>query len=126
MRLFHGMLSIQNTFTYLKLPRKYTFNLLNVNLKSEKLEQIILNLIHFNCVEIVQLKIHWSIFDCAKVELLQVYFRYTLNILHLNTKLIKDQYIIYYSIYINILFKDHAILINSDIKTHFRPNVKRK
>ncbi len=24
-----------------------------------------------------------SIFDCAKVELLQVHFRYTLNILHL-------------------------------------------
>ncbi len=28
----------------------------------------------------VQIKIYWSIFDCAKVELLQVYFRYTLNI----------------------------------------------
>ncbi len=35
------------------------------------------------CVEEVQLKIYWSVFDCAKVELL--HFRYTLNILHLKT-----------------------------------------
>ncbi len=33
----------------------------------------------------VQLKIYWSIFACAKVELLQVYFRYTSKSLHLNT-----------------------------------------
>ncbi len=32
--------------------------------------------------------IHTSIFDCAKVELLQVYLRYTLNILHLKTDII--------------------------------------
>ncbi len=30
---------------------------------------------HFNCAED-----KLSIFDCVKVELLQVYFRYTLNI----------------------------------------------
>ncbi len=28
-------------------------------------------------------------FDCAKVELLQVYFRYTLSILHLKTDIIQ-------------------------------------
>ncbi len=33
----------------------------------------------------VQLKMYWSIFDCAKMELLQVNFSYTLNILHLKT-----------------------------------------
>ncbi len=38
-------------------------------------------LIHFNCAE-VQLKIYWSIFDCAKVDLLQVHFSCTINILH--------------------------------------------
>ncbi len=27
-------------------------------------------------------------YECAKVELLQVYFRYTLNILHLKTDII--------------------------------------
>ncbi len=46
---------------------------------------------------------HWSIFDCAKVELLQVYFRQTLNILHLKTDIIQ-----------------RSILINNDIKTYFR------
>ncbi len=30
-----------------------------------------------------------STFDCAKVELLQVYFRYTLSILHLKTDIIQ-------------------------------------
>ncbi len=45
---------------------------------SAKLDQLIL------CAE-VQLKIYLSIFDCANVELLQVYFRYTLNISHLKT-----------------------------------------
>ncbi len=58
-----------------------------VYLKSAKLEQLILCLMHFNCAE-VKLKIYWSICDCAKVELLQVYFRYTLNILHLKTDII--------------------------------------
>ncbi len=38
---------------------------------------------HFNCAE-VQLKMNWSILDCAKVELL-----YTLNILHLKTDIIQ-------------------------------------
>jgi len=32
----------------------------------------------------VQLKIFWTMFDCAEVKLLQVNFRHTLNILHLN------------------------------------------
>ncbi len=47
------------------------------------------------------------IFYCAKVELLQVYFRYTLNIFHLKTDII------------------HKILIKTDIKTHFRLNIKK-
>ncbi len=47
---------------------------------------------HFNCAEVAQLKIYWSIFDCAKVELLQVYFRYTLNIVHLMTNIIQKSY----------------------------------
>ncbi len=33
--------------------------------------------------------IYWSILDCAKVELLQVYFRYTLDISHLKTNINK-------------------------------------
>ncbi len=37
----------------------------------------------------VQLKIYFSIFDCDKVELLQVYFRYTLNISYLKTDIIQ-------------------------------------
>ncbi len=73
---------------------------------SAKLEQLIMYLMHFNCAEVVQLKTYWSIFDCAKVELLQVYVRCTLNISHL-------------------LFKVHTILISSDIKTHFRLNIKK-
>ncbi len=77
-----------------------------VYLMSAKLEQLSLYLMRFNCAE-VQLKI-WRIFDCAKVEILQVYFRYTLNILHLKT----------YK-----LFKDHTVLIISDTKTHFRLNI---
>ncbi len=44
-----------------------------VYLKPAKLEQLILYLLHFNCAEVV-LKL---IFDCAKVELFQVNFRYT-------------------------------------------------
>ncbi len=67
-------ITLQSYFWYTKL----------VYLKSTKLEQLILCLIYFNCAE-VQLKIYWSIFDCAEVELLQVYFRFTLNILHLKT-----------------------------------------
>ncbi len=47
-------------------------------LKSAKLEQLVLFLMHFNCAK-VQLKIYWSIFDCAKVELLQVYFKHILD-----------------------------------------------
>ncbi len=42
---------------------------------SAKLEQLILYLMQF--WDEVQLKICWSIFDCAKVALLQVYFMYT-------------------------------------------------
>ncbi len=34
----------------------------------------------------IQLNISMS--DCAEVELLQIYFRYTLNILHLKTDII--------------------------------------
>ncbi len=46
---------------------------------------------HFKCGSSaeVQLKTRWSIFDCAKVKLLQVYFRCTLNILHLKTDIIQ-------------------------------------
>ncbi len=67
-------ITLQSYFWYTKL----------VYLKPTKLEQLILCLIYFNRAE-VQLKIYWSIFDCAEVELLQVYFRFTLNILHLKT-----------------------------------------
>ncbi len=56
----------------------------------------------------VQLKIHWSIFNSAILELLRVYFRYTLSILHLKTDIIK-----------------WSILINRDIKTHFKHNIKK-
>ncbi len=60
---------------------------------------------HFNCAE-VHLKICWSMFDCVKVELLQLHFRYTL-------------------IYcILILYRDHTILY-SDINTHFRHTIKK-
>jgi len=38
----------------------------------------------------VQLKIYLSFYVCAKVELLQVYFRYTLNILNLKTDIIQE------------------------------------
>ncbi len=59
-----------------------------VYLKPAKLEQLILYLMHFNCAEVV-LKL---IFDYAKVELFQENFRYTLNILHLKTYIIKKIY----------------------------------
>ncbi len=51
-------------------------------LKSAKLKQQFFWLLLFTCAE-VQLKIYRSIFDLAEVELLQVYFRYTLNTLYL-------------------------------------------
>ncbi len=68
--------------------------LLTITIKPAKLEQQILYLKHFNSGSSaeVQPKIHWSIFDCAKVELLQVYFRYTLNILHLKADIIQRSY----------------------------------
>ncbi len=47
-----------------------------------------LYLMHLSSAE-VQLKIYWSTFDCTKVELLQVYFRNTLNISHLKTDIIQ-------------------------------------
>ncbi len=59
-----------------------------VYLKFSKREQLILYLMHFNCVE-VMLMSNLSVFDCANVELLQVYFRYTLNTTYLA---FKDQY----------------------------------
>ncbi len=49
--------------------------ILLVYLKSAELEQLILYLMHINSAE-VQLKIYLSIFNCAKVELLQLYFKY--------------------------------------------------
>ncbi len=55
------------------------------------------------------------IFDCAKVEQLQANFRFTLNILH---------YLISCNI-LPILLKDHTVLIKSDIKTHFKLNIKK-
>ncbi len=36
----------------------------------------------------VQLKIYWSIFDCAKEELLQIYFKGTYS-LHMKTDIIQ-------------------------------------
>ncbi len=44
---------------------------------------------HFNCTAEVQLKIYWSLFDCAIMKLLEVYFRYILNILHFKTDIIQ-------------------------------------
>ncbi len=60
-------------------------------LKSAKLEQQILCLMHFvwKCSAEVQLKIYWSIFDCAKVELLQVNLQY---ISLLKTNIIQRSY----------------------------------
>ncbi len=63
-----------------------------VYLNSAKLEQLIVYLMPFNCGEVV-LRSNWSIFDCAQVELLPVYFRYTLNNLHLKTAIIQRSYI---------------------------------
>ncbi len=60
-----------------------------VYLKCAKLEQFkMLRLKHFNCAEVV-LKSNQRCTDCAKVE---VYFRYTLNILHLKTNIIQRSY----------------------------------
>ncbi len=48
---------------------------------------------HFNFMEVVlksnQIYLIDKYIDCAKIELLQVYFRYTLNILHLKTDIIQ-------------------------------------
>ncbi len=51
-------------------------------------------LIHFNYRSSaeVKLKIFWSIFKCAEVKLFQVYFGYTLNILHLKADIIQRSY----------------------------------
>ncbi len=76
-----GML---NWYTYTGIPLNwYTYTGIHilVYLKSAKFEQLIL----CGSSAKVQLKTYWSICDCAKVELLQVYFRYTLNSLHLKT-----------------------------------------
>ncbi len=48
---------------------------------------------HFNCTEealklYIEDSLIYCIFDYAKVELLQIYFRYTLNILRLKTDII--------------------------------------
>jgi len=55
-----------------------------------------------------QLKIYSSVFDCAEMELQQVYFRYTLNILYLKTD----------------IYRDHTTLTNGDIKT-LRLNINK-
>ncbi len=92
----------------LQLYYKYTKL---VWLKSAKLEQLILYLKALKLCRSsaeVQLKIYWSIFDCAKVELLQVCFRYTLNILHVKTDIIEI-----------------SQSTSSDIKTHFKLNIKK-
>ncbi len=51
-----------------------------VSLKSAKLEQLMLCLMQFNCAEVVLKSNYIYIFNSSKVELLQVCFRYTLNI----------------------------------------------
>ncbi len=58
---------------------------------SDTFERLILNLLCGSSAE-VQPTIYWNIFDCAKVELLQVYFKYTVYILHLKTDIIKTLY----------------------------------
>ncbi len=68
----------------IKIPCNCTFGIL-------KLEQLILYLMLLSSAE-VQLKIVESIFDCPEVELLQMYFRYTLNILHVKTDIIQRSY----------------------------------
>ncbi len=40
-------------------------------------------------------------FDCVKVELLQEYFRYTLNIMHLKTDIIQRSYNPYLCVILN-------------------------
>ncbi len=51
---------------------------------SIQLQYNITGLLQIHLHVYVQLKIYWNIFDCAKVQLLQVYFKNTLNILQLN------------------------------------------
>ncbi len=43
-------------------------------------------------MEVVQLKIYLRIFDCAVVKLLDVYFRYALNMFHLKNDCIQKSY----------------------------------
>ncbi len=77
-KYIYFMLSILQTHLHISVLNKNTLQLYFWYTKLVKLEQLILYVTHFNCAE-VQLKIYWSIFDCTKVELLQVYFRYTLK-----------------------------------------------
>ncbi len=63
----------------LQIPCICTFSILNYTK------------MHGSSAEVLP-KIHWSICECAKVELLQVYFRYTLNVLRLNNNIIQRSY----------------------------------
>ncbi len=56
MHLFHGMLSILKYIYIFKITPQIYIQFTKCKLKVWKIEQIILNLMHFNCVEIVQLR----------------------------------------------------------------------
>ncbi len=90
LKYIYFMLSILKIHLQMYVLNKNTLQLhftKLVFLKSAIFEQIILYLMDFNCAN-VQLKIYRIIFDYAKVDLLQVHLRYTLNILHLKTDFI--------------------------------------
>ncbi len=98
LKYIYSMLSILLIHLHIYVLNKnnlqlYFWNTKPVYLKSAKLEKRIFYLIQLcgSSAE-VQLKIYWRISDCAKVELLQLYFRYTLNISHLKTDVIQRSY----------------------------------
>ncbi len=57
-----------------------------------KMEQQMLCLMHFNCAEVVMKSNYRYTLIYVIVELLQVFFRYTLNILNLKTHIIQISY----------------------------------
>ncbi len=95
LKFIYFMLRLLQIHLHIYVRNKNTLQLYfwytnRVYLKSAELEQLILCLKDWLCgssVE-VQLKIYWNIFDWAKVEPLQVSFRYALNILYLKTDII--------------------------------------
>ncbi len=96
LKYIYFMLSILQIHLYIYVPNKNTLRLYFWYTKIIVLYLKFAKQLHFVCNANVlcgssaeaQLKTCWSVFDCAKVKLLQVYWRYTLNILHLKTDII--------------------------------------